>query len=287
MGTLTKVHLPVTGRDYFLYAPDSVPQTAPVLLYYHGGGQGDPQKAFLQTGLNAVADREKFVLVMPLGSPAIPNTEDGRTFNAGVCCGWALQNNVNEVAALNELHDNLKSKGFTIPKMYGVGISNGSIVLQNLAISDPNPKFTAICSVAGGMGINPQMAQNTKQIPVLMFHGGLDTHYPYLGGSGPDTAPGISFYSIPDTVNYWSQNNRATKSSSTIVKNSNNVIVGTKNTYKGRFFSFGVKPVELIFFPNGGHTWPGGTDLSGKNGPVVDFDANSYMWNFFIKGGNV
>jgi polyhydroxybutyrate depolymerase len=84
-------------RFFLLHVP---PQAAagrplPLVLNFHGGG-GEPRAHQAWTGMDAVADREGFIVVYPAGF----GRRGGRSFltwNSGGCCGPALDEGSDDV----------------------------------------------------------------------------------------------------------------------------------------------------------------------------------------------
>ena len=83
-------------RTYLLHVPPQAADKKPlavVLNFHGGGGTAKGQKEW--SGLDAVADREGFLVVYPDGTGRF-----GRrllTWNAGTCCGYARANAVDDV----------------------------------------------------------------------------------------------------------------------------------------------------------------------------------------------
>jgi polyhydroxybutyrate depolymerase len=97
-------------RTYIVRVPPRVSEGRPlpvVLAFHGGGGTASGFKAY--AGLDALADREGFVVVYPDGSGRL-----GRrllTWNAGGCCGYAAAQSVDDVgftlAALRDVARNV------------------------------------------------------------------------------------------------------------------------------------------------------------------------------------
>src|SRR5262249_19666097 len=96
-------------RRYIAHLPPQFTpgQSLPVVLVFHGGG-GTPESAVRMTGMNAVADRHGFIAVYPRGTA--PLIGDFYTWNAGRCCGIALEKNIDDVGFVAALIDELQKK---------------------------------------------------------------------------------------------------------------------------------------------------------------------------------
>ena len=75
--------------------------------------------------MNAVADANGFIVVYPNGS----GPGSGQSWNAGKCCGYALQNNVDETAFVQQIIADLNTMAQIDPKrIYASGFSNGALL---------------------------------------------------------------------------------------------------------------------------------------------------------------
>ncbi|MBL8782077.1 MAG: polyhydroxybutyrate depolymerase, partial [Alphaproteobacteria bacterium] len=92
-------------RSYQLHEPaQSLPGTRPLVLVLHGGG-GNGVISAAMSGFNAKADAEGFLAFYPNGSGRFG--ERLLTWNATHCCAYAMRENVNDVAFLGDLIDEL------------------------------------------------------------------------------------------------------------------------------------------------------------------------------------
>ena len=152
----------------------------PVLLAFHGGG-GSAQGFQKYAGLDAVADREGFVVVYPDGSGRL-----GRrllTWNAGGCCGSAREDRVDDVGfTIRLLGDLARDLPLDRTRVYATGHSNGAMMAYRLA-AEAAERIAAIAPVAGAM----QLASfaPARPMPVLHVHSVDDPRALYLGGLGP------------------------------------------------------------------------------------------------------
>src|SRR4030042_572429 len=124
----------------------------PLVIVLHGGG-GNAQSTAGMTGMNVKADSSGVIAVYPNGNGRLSD-EKLLTWNAGNCCGYALDNNIDDVAFIRSLIDDLQSKlAIDQSRVYATGISNGGMMSYLLAcqLSD---KIAAIAPVAGTMGMN-------------------------------------------------------------------------------------------------------------------------------------
>src|ERR1700679_3563436 len=167
------------SRTYVVHVPDGHDQKTPmpVVLALHGATMNGPMMAWF-SGLNRKADEAGFIAVYPNGTGNCSSF----TWNDGNCCGLAVQNQVDDVAFINALLDDLMgSYHVDTRRIYATGISNGAVMAYRLAseLSDP---IAAIAPVSGSMGT--EIRQLKRPVSVLHFHGTLDEYIPFLGGRG-------------------------------------------------------------------------------------------------------
>jgi poly(3-hydroxybutyrate) depolymerase len=115
-------------------------------------------------------------------------------------------------------------------------------------------------------------------VPVIHFHGLQDRKVLFGGGVGPNQVQPVAHRSIPDTIAWWVQVNRCGPRPE-VARLPDRVV----EKYTPRPGAGGA-PVELVKLPCGGHTWPGGVDVTAHldTGPLVaSVDASTLMWSFF------
>jgi polyhydroxybutyrate depolymerase len=173
------------GRDRYALVhvpPQASPSgSLPLLVALHGGG-GNPEQFKGDAGLDAVADREGFVVLYPAGTGVLPRSL--LTWNAGTdCCGYALEQDVDDVGFLRHAIDELASKArLDLDRVYMTGHSNGAIMAYRFG-AEAAFEVAAIVPVAGAMMLaefSPASA-----VPVLHIHSVDDGRALYEGGLGP------------------------------------------------------------------------------------------------------
>lgn len=167
------------SRTYITHMP-AASGTLPVMIAYHGGG-GEAQGFKGYAGLDAVADREHFIVVYPNGTGPLPNRL--LTFNGGGCCGFARERNIDDIGFTIALLDDLaKRTPVDRTRIYATGHSNGAIMAYRLA-AERADRIAAIVPVAGAMSVSS--FSPSRPVPVMHIHSVDDPRALYEGGVGP------------------------------------------------------------------------------------------------------
>jgi len=135
-------------RRYLLHLPPSIrgAQPLPLVIVLHGGAN-TPEMAERMSGMSPKADSAGFIVAYPQGTTT-PN-DQLYTWNAGTCCGYALDNNVDDVGFIRALIEQLQAEYSIDPKRIFVnGISNGGMMAYRLGC-ELSDKLAAIAPIAG------------------------------------------------------------------------------------------------------------------------------------------
>ncbi len=166
-------------RSYLLHIPPGLDsqQPVPVVFVFHGY---DPEYFYAVndiqniTGFNGLADSKGFLVVYPYGISG--------SWNAGACCGIAVDNKVDETAFVRQMLADLGTLVKVDPKrIYATGLSSGAMLAYRLAC-EMSDTFAAIAPVSGALMIEP--CQPGQPVAVIHFHGLADTAVPFAGGPG-------------------------------------------------------------------------------------------------------
>lgn len=239
----------------------------PLVLALHGTG-GSARQMEASYGLNDKADLAGFIVAYPEGVQS--NGVLGiRTWNAGRCCDYAMENNIDDVAFIDSLIDHLESDFHIDPdRIYVTGMSNGGMMAYRLAC-ELSSRIAAIAPVSSTMMVSDCTPE--RPVPILHIHSILDKKVPYSGGIG---IGGYNFSDVDSVLNIWAINNGCTdppgetdngRYQTTIWGNCNaDVSIQRYVTY------------------DGGHSWPGGKQPARwADLPSAYINANDLIWEFF------
>ena len=299
------------NRNYLLHVPPNYvcSRHLPLVLALHGGGSNKEQMRTITCPsgraddpgcLDAVADREGFIVVYPDGTENLL----WRTFNAsnwgtgpggwnptsGDACvsGYACASNVDDVAYFNALLDEVESVvSVDEARVYATGISNGAAMAHRLAC-EMSDRIAAIAPVAGGNQFAFfQPCGPARVVPVVEFHGTADPSWGY-GSETEDldlNGQGIMI-SVPHTIDGWlardgCASGGAIEDLPDLDPNDSSTV--TRVRYDG--CQDGAE-VVLYRINGGGHMWPNGYQwdnlFPGEYGPTNrDLDGNQVIWDFF------
>ena len=278
-GTTTTDQLVHDGltRTFRVYVPASYDPTAPmpVVLLFHGGfGTGAQVEASAR--ITELAASEGFIAVSPDG---VPDPTFGiRSWNGGGCCGYAMNSNVDDVGFVRALLDHLEGNACVDRRrVYAEGMSNGAILSHRLACEVAD-RIRAIGPVAGtNMALS---CSPTRPIPIREVHGSADAFFPFGGGLGCGPG-GISYASVPDTIEGWRARGGCSDSPRTSLVAGDGTCTGFRRCASG-------VDVEQCIVAEGGHQWPGGTApaLPGIGSCLFGYQSQSFrasqeLWGFF------
>jgi len=259
-------------RTYLLHLPEGYhgQEALPLVIAMHGG-TGSALNLQNQSRLSVKADEENFAVVYPEGVQG--GILNARTWNAGWCCGFASNTEVDDVGFINALLDTLMAKyQIDTSRVYATGMSNGGFMSYRLAC-ELSDRIAAIAPVAASMSLSD--CNPTRPIPIIHFHSYQDSSVPYLGGVGD----GISNHhnTAQDSVlNAWSDMNGCHPQLDT-VENTEQFLFTTRAGC-----DCGAE-IQRYLTADGGHSWPGGNQTLIGDPTSTVIDANDLMWTFFSR----
>lgn len=275
-------HLESGGRDrsYLLHVPDGQSMGAMALVVVLHGGGGSGESAAKMTHFSAEADQEGFLVVYPDGTdkPRPLLNAMGKpgflTWNAGGCCGYARDKQVDDVAFLRAVVADVEKIQKVNPKrIYATGISNGGMMAYRLAC-EASDVFAAIGPVSAIQDVTE--CKPAQYVSVIHFHGTDDENVPLNGGVGKkalDEEGKRGRPPVQDSIDFWVKQDQCdvtvtSKQPDLDVTNYGGCVDGT----------------DVIFYKvlGGGHAWPGGDQiLKMLDKPNPNVDATDVIWRFF------
>jgi polyhydroxybutyrate depolymerase len=255
-------------RTFNYNLPKTKIKKGSLLFVLHGSG-GSGKGIMSQTkNLEAIADKEKLLIVYPDGYKNFWN--ECRKFATSA----ANKENINENAFFAEMISYCKAK-FNIDtnKVYVAGFSGGGHMAYKLAMTMPN-KINSIAAIVANMpdSASCDCTYANKALPVLIINGTADNVNPYNGGEMfvNNTSYGV-VKSTVNTFQYWA-------SLAGYFGFPPTINLPNKDTTDNCFIeshtcSAKNKPtIKLLTVVGGKHEFP------------KDIDAFLYAWAFFKEG---
>ena len=258
-------------REYLVHVPRSYRGApTPMLIALHGGGgDADFQADDSKYKLISKSEQAGFIAVFPNGYSRFPSGILA-TWNAGTCCGKAMDNKIDDVGFIREVIHRMERQANVDPRrVFATGMSNGAMMSWRLACEAP--EIRAIAPVEGTD--NTPYCRPLRPVPVIEFHAADDPNVPFNGGVGVGPSH-TNFVSVPATQAKWVQIDRANPDARRVLS----VSGAHCDLHAPRA---GGAPVELCLTDTGGHSWPGGGSQQGRKQPSMAISANDLMWNFF------
>ena len=267
--------LTVNGRErsYRLHVPPGLMPSASsalVVALHGGGGNGTNLQA--KIGLDAIADREGFLVAYPDGSGRLDDYL--LTWNAGNCCGYALDERVDDTAFVRAMVADI-ARTYTVDprRIYATGMSNGGMMSYRLACEAAD-LFAAVAPVAGAQNLDA--CEPSAPVSVLAIHGTADQHVLFEGGAPAitvDSHPRID-HSVHYAMTYWAARDGCALEST---REQEGAVVHV--VYPGCEAGLAV---ELIAVEGGEHAWPGAMKFSAQGDePSQAVKASEAIWDFF------
>lgn len=242
-----------------------------LVIALHGTG-GSASQMETDYKLTAKSNNAKFIIVYPEGVRS-----DGilgiRTWNAGGCCDYAMEHNVDDVKYIKLLIQTLTGKyKINAKKVYVTGMSNGAMMSYRLGC-ELSAQLAAIAPVSGTL-ITTQACTPARQVPILHIHSAIDTKVPYQGGYG---LANYYFPPVDSGLHVWAGINGCNAAPEVVT----DAPLYTKTQFAG---CAGNMTIQMYLTKDGGHSWPGGLQArAAADEPSKAFDATDLIWDFFQK----
>jgi polyhydroxybutyrate depolymerase len=235
-------------RSYLLHIPPGLDSLHPVPVVFAFVSSAEAAVMKTLTGYDDIADKAGFLVVYPEGL--------GTSWNVGgSCCGYAVENNVDDIAFVKRILADLRTvASVDVNRIYATGISQGAALAYRLACEMSNT-FAAIGPVAGYQLYNP--CQPEEPVSVIHVHGLADTTNPYTGGGDLGALP------VEKIIAAWAQMNGCAGSPQ---MNKENLVTHTAYASCNAGTA-----VEVYTLEKGQHSWPS----------KYVWDASQIIWDFF------
>jgi polyhydroxybutyrate depolymerase len=261
----------MAGRSYLVELPDTAGR-APILIVLHGGG-GNAGQIARDARIGRPATRLGYAVIYPEG---LSRRLGLATWNAGNCCGLAVQKGSDDMAFLDSIVADAADRFGVDPKaIFVTGMSNGSMMAERYAAGRPD-RVRAVAGVAGTLDVDQFTVRGA--VPLLVIHGTADTHVPFEGGVGPDSFAGVSFTSVREVIAAFAhaQGIRLQRRTDIIDPSDD----GMRVLRTDWVAADGRVHVRLLAIEGGGHVWPGGQRAARKGG-TTDISATKEILEFF------
>ena len=168
-------------RPVTVNLPETLASPAPLLILLHSAStSGAHQENYMKLG--PVAKKNGIIYIAPDG---MTNPEGKRFWNAAKSCCNRYKEEVDDVAYINSLIDEINNKTPVDPKrIYLIGHSNGAFMSFTFACK--TNKVAAIVAIAGAMDQSPDCTPSTP-VSLLNIHGTADKTIKVTGGSMNDS----------------------------------------------------------------------------------------------------
>ncbi|HEY6213734.1 MAG TPA: PHB depolymerase family esterase [Vicinamibacterales bacterium] len=277
------VRLRVQGRErrYVLHVPPHVPAHPPLVIAFHGGSQ-TPEEMRKESGFDALADREGFLVVYP--EAVGKNWNDGRGTMA------SAQEGVDDVAFTRRIIDDVRSRyAIDARRIDATGPSNGGMFSNRLGCEMAGT-FAAIGPVIGPMATNlVAQCRPSEPISVIGISGVDDPLMPFAGGEEGGTmhlGRGGRIEGSRATQSFWA---RVDGCAQTAIVTKLPAIVADGTSVVKRQFPSCRDGIDVVWYEvqGGGHRWFGHeARAEGLIGRVLgktsrNLDATTTLWEFF------
>jgi polyhydroxybutyrate depolymerase len=273
-GRQTLIHDGI-ARRYVVRTPSGLAQhdgRVPLVLVLHGGG-GNAGNAERMTGFTTKAEKEGFIVVYPEGTGRFRKKH--LTWNAGHCCGIAMERHADDVGFIGALIDKLLADYPVDPKrIYATGMSNGGMMTHQLgiALSDRLAAIAPVVATLFGDEIRP-----SHPVSALMINGLRDKSVPPEGGPPggrfPSAWDGTPTKPALEQAAFWAKADGCRRDPDRI--DDGQYLLTQYHCPAGR-------AVALYLIKDNGHAWPGGQRGSRLGDePSTALNATDLIWTFF------
>ena len=235
--------------------------------------------------MNAVADREGFMVIYPQGTT---DSEGNTFFNVGY--EFHNDSTIDDVSFIRDLFVSLSEEyGLKRKQGFAAGMSNGGDMSYLLACTSADI-FRAVAPVAGSLMAKTKAICNTQSpVPIFEIHGTGD-QITLFDGDMENKGGWGAYYDLPSTINFFADAYNLDKRSTKIIAKKGE---GSEyDIYLQRHWSQNSdEEVWMYEIVDGRHVWPG-FKIHWWENPIfwyfygsgnVDINASEEIWSFFRK----
>jgi len=263
----SEIQIEGQNREYIIYLPDSLPENAPLVFVFHGFTD-NAINMMNWTGMNAIADKEKFAVCYPQGL----REKEGRTYWE-VGYSFTADQKIDDVNFISILARQLQDKyRLSQVNTFATGMSNGAEMCMVLACKVPSI-FRAVAPVCGCFVKSTfDSIRVDKAIPVFMINGTADKTTSWEGDLENEQGWG-AYLPVRTSFDFFLKNSECSQVSIDTLPDTN-IDDGSYVIAEKHSGGISNNQVWLYTIVNGDHDWPG---ASGN----MDIDASKEAWAFF------
>lgn len=254
------------SRDYILYIPENLPTNAPLVVVSHGY-TSSAKTMMSYSGMNKVADEEKFLVVYPQGTK---DQRGNNFFNVGY--EFHAASKVDDLGFIKALVTKLTDDYQVNPNhIFATGMSNGGDLSYFLACY-ASDMFQAVAPIAGTMmQTTMETCKPQKGMPIFAVHGKAD-EVTYFDGDMANRDKWGPYPGIPAVIEHWVDVNAVEISKQVDLDNITNFTASNEALSFDRYLSETSDHEVWLYIHSGGHDWS-----------LKELDTSSEIWSFFTR----
>jgi polyhydroxybutyrate depolymerase len=254
------------SRDYILYIPENLPTNAPLVVVSHGY-TSSAKTMMSYSGMNKVADEEKFLVVYPQGTK---DQRGNNFFNVGY--EFHASSKVDDLGFIKALVTKLTDDYQVNPNhIFATGMSNGGDLSYFLACY-ASDMFQAVAPIAGTMmQTTIETCKPQKGMPIFAVHGKAD-EVTYFDGDMANRDKWGPYPGIPAVIEHWIDLNAVEISKQVDLDNITNFTASNEALSFDRYLSETSDHEVWLYIHSGGHDWS-----------LKELDTSSEIWSFFTR----
>lgn len=254
------------SRDYILYVPENLPTNAPLVVVSHGY-TSSAKTMMSYSGMNKVADEEKFLVVYPQGTK---DQRGNNFFNVGY--EFHASSKVDDLGFIKALVTKLTDDYQVNPNhIFATGMSNGGDLSYFLACY-ASDMFQAVAPIAGTMmQTTIETCKPQRGMPIFAVHGKAD-EVTYFDGDMANRDKWGPYPGIPAVIEHWVDVNAVEISKQVDLDNITNFTASNEALSFDRYLSETSDHEVWLYIHSGGHDWS-----------LKELDTSSEIWNFFTR----